>query len=112
MPRTGWYSRRSQAWPPVAATQPMRSPARPRDSRRDARVSDRSAVRVNNEDMNGVLFFDGACGMCTRSVHFIKRFDRTGAVQIVPFQQPGSEERLGLDTARMYTSSWWLDATG
>ena len=62
--------------------------------------------------MTGVLFFDGACGMCTRSVYFIKRLDRAGALQIVPFQQPGSEERLGLDTARMYTSSWWLDATG
>jgi predicted DCC family thiol-disulfide oxidoreductase YuxK len=62
--------------------------------------------------MSGVLFFDGGCGMCTRSVYFIKRLDRAGTVQIVPFQQSGSEERLGLDPARMYTSSWWLADTG
>ncbi|MDT5083980.1 MAG: hypothetical protein QOJ61_1023, partial [Mycobacterium sp.] len=31
--------------------------------------------------MNGTLFFDGACGMCTRSRDFLLKLDRTGNVQ-------------------------------
>jgi predicted DCC family thiol-disulfide oxidoreductase YuxK len=62
--------------------------------------------------MTGVLFFDGNCGMCTRSVYFIKRLDRTGDLEIVPFQQAGSAERLGIDPSRFSESSWWLDPSG
>ena len=31
--------------------------------------------------MSGILFFDGACGFCTRSVNFLLRLDRTGELK-------------------------------
>lgn len=62
--------------------------------------------------MSGVLYFDGGCGMCTRAVTRIARMDRTGDVEIRPFQRPGTAELLGVSEERMYTSSWWRDADG
>jgi predicted DCC family thiol-disulfide oxidoreductase YuxK len=62
--------------------------------------------------MAGVLFFDGACGMCTRARNFLVRRDRTGDLRTEPFQAAGSAERLGLTESRMYESSWWLDESG
>jgi predicted DCC family thiol-disulfide oxidoreductase YuxK len=62
--------------------------------------------------MNGVLFFDGACGMCTRARDFLVRHDRTGNLRTEPFQAPGSAERLGISESRMFDMSWWLDDSG
>ena len=36
--------------------------------------------------MSGTLFFDGACGMCTRALYRIRRLDRTGTPRIEPLQ--------------------------
>jgi predicted DCC family thiol-disulfide oxidoreductase YuxK len=33
---------------------------------------------MDNGHMSGVLFFDGACGMCTRSRDLLLRLNRTG----------------------------------
>jgi predicted DCC family thiol-disulfide oxidoreductase YuxK len=38
--------------------------------------------------------------------------DRTGGLEIVPFQQPGTAERLGISPSRMTESGWWLDSSG
>jgi len=46
--------------------------------------------------MTGVLFFDGACGMCTRARDFLVRHDRTGDVETEPLQGVGVAERLGV----------------
>ena len=62
--------------------------------------------------MSGTFYFDGVCGMCTRFAYFVRRMDRTGTLDIAPFQPPGSAERLGLDPVRMLQSSWWLDSSG
>jgi predicted DCC family thiol-disulfide oxidoreductase YuxK len=62
--------------------------------------------------MSGVLYFDGGCGMCTRAVTALARLDRKGAVELRPFQQPGTAELLGVTEARMMESSWWRDASG
>jgi predicted DCC family thiol-disulfide oxidoreductase YuxK len=59
-----------------------------------------------------VLFFDGACGMCTRARNFLVRLDRTGNLQTEPFQRAGSAERLGLPASRLSESVWWLDSSG
>jgi predicted DCC family thiol-disulfide oxidoreductase YuxK len=61
---------------------------------------------------SGVLFFDGACGMCTRARNFLVRLDRTGNLQTEPFQRAGSAERLGLPASRLSESVWWLDSSG
>lgn len=60
----------------------------------------------------GTLFFDGACGMCTRSRDFLLRMDRTGNVQTEALQSPGTAERLGIAPASLLDSVRWLDSTG
>ncbi|GFG48717.1 thiol-disulfide oxidoreductase [Mycolicibacterium agri] len=60
----------------------------------------------------GVLFFDGACGMCTRSRDLLLKLDRTGELQTAPLQQPGTAERLGFAPEHLMDSVRWLDSTG
>jgi predicted DCC family thiol-disulfide oxidoreductase YuxK len=60
----------------------------------------------------GTLFFDGACGMCTRSRDFLLRLDRTGNVHTEPLQSPGTAERLGVAPTSLLESIRWLDASG
>jgi predicted DCC family thiol-disulfide oxidoreductase YuxK len=67
---------------------------------------------VNNEGMTGVLFFDGACGMCTRAHDFLVRHDRTGSLETEPLQGPGVAERLGVPDERLLEAMRWLDSSG
>lgn len=60
----------------------------------------------------GTLFFDGGCGMCTRSVDLLLRFDRTGRIRTEPLQGPGVAERLGIAPDSLLESIRWLDASG
>jgi predicted DCC family thiol-disulfide oxidoreductase YuxK len=60
----------------------------------------------------GTLFFDGACGMCTRSKDFLLKFNRTGNVDTEPLQTPGAAERLGVAPTSLLESIRWLDASG
>jgi predicted DCC family thiol-disulfide oxidoreductase YuxK len=59
-----------------------------------------------------VLFFDGACGMCTRSVELLYRLDRTGKLQAEPLQSPGAAQRLGISPSELLDSVRWLDSSG
>jgi predicted DCC family thiol-disulfide oxidoreductase YuxK len=62
--------------------------------------------------MTGVLFFDGACGMCTRARDFLARHDQTGNVETEPLQGAGVAERLGIPHDRLLESMRWLDSSG
>ena len=62
--------------------------------------------------MNGVLFFDGACGMCTRSRDFLLKLNRTGDLETEPLQRPGTAERLGIAPEHLMDSVRWLDSSG
>ncbi len=62
--------------------------------------------------MSGTLFFDGACGMCTRAVDSILKLNRTGELRTEPLQRPGVAERLGIPPSRLLDSARWLDASG
>jgi predicted DCC family thiol-disulfide oxidoreductase YuxK len=62
--------------------------------------------------MNGTLFFDGACGMCTRSRNFLLKLNRTGDLRTEPLQSPGLAERLGISPDSLMSRVWWLDSTG
>lgn len=50
-----------------------------------------------------VIFFDGVCGLCNRSVDFVMRQDRRGVFHVTPLQgetagqllEPADRERLG-----------------
>jgi len=60
----------------------------------------------------GTLFFDGACGMCTRSRDLLLKMDRTGNLHTEPLQSPGAAERLGIAPASLLVSVRWLDSSG
>ncbi|WAC92001.1 thiol-disulfide oxidoreductase DCC family protein [Mycobacterium sp. Aquia_213] len=62
--------------------------------------------------MHGVLVFDGRCGVCTRAVNALVRWDRTGLLRIEPMQTPGMADRLGVTDERMLESAWWVDSSG
>jgi len=62
--------------------------------------------------LTGTLFFDGACGMCTRARDLLLKFDRTGNIQTEPLQRPGVAQRLGLEPDTLLDSIRWLDSSG
>jgi len=60
----------------------------------------------------GILFFDGACGMCTRSRDLLLKIDRTGDLRTEALQSSGAAERLGIAPTSLLESVRWLDASG
>src|ERR1700756_4266697 len=62
--------------------------------------------------MDGILPLDGRCGMCTRVVGRMARWNRTGRLRIEALQAPGVAERLGIPDDRLPLSAWWLDSSG
>ncbi|MGE2727172.1 thiol-disulfide oxidoreductase DCC family protein [Mycolicibacterium pulveris] len=67
---------------------------------------------MDTETMNGVLFFDGRCGMCTRARNLLLKFDRTGELTTEPLQGAGAAQRLGIPESRLLESVRWLDSSG
>ncbi len=67
---------------------------------------------VNNRVTTGILFFDGACGMCTRSHDLLLRINRSGELRTEALQSPGTAERLGIDPSHLLESVRWLDSSG
>jgi predicted DCC family thiol-disulfide oxidoreductase YuxK len=65
-----------------------------------------------NTEPAGTLFFDGACGMCTRSRDLLLRMDRTGKLQTEALQSPGTAQRLGIAPTSLLESLRWLDSSG
>jgi len=57
---------------------------------------DASAKSVKSADP--IIFFDGVCGLCNRSVDWIIRRDRHAIFRFAPFQGETARERLGIDT--------------
>jgi len=62
--------------------------------------------------VDGVLFFDGHCGMCTRARNGLVKLDRSGTLRSEPLQAPGAADRLGVTADRLSESAWWLDDSG
>lgn len=62
--------------------------------------------------MAGTLFFDGKCGMCTRAVYFVRKFNRTGDLHIDTLQSQGLAQRLGVSSSAILASARWLDDSG
>jgi predicted DCC family thiol-disulfide oxidoreductase YuxK len=62
--------------------------------------------------MSGVLFFDGQCGMCTRSRDFLLKLNRTGDLRTEPLQGAGVAQRLGIPASRLLETGRWLDSSG
>lgn len=47
-----------------------------------------------NANERAVLFYDGDCGLCSRSVRFLMRRDRRGELYFAPIQGETSEKKL------------------
>ena len=62
--------------------------------------------------MSGVLFFDGACGMCTRSIDLLLKVNRTGDLATEPLQGAGVADRLRIPANSLLESVRWLDSSG
>lgn len=62
--------------------------------------------------MSGTLFFDGKCGMCTRSRDLLLKFNRTGELATEPLQGDGVAAKLRVPQDRLLDAVRWLDASG
>jgi len=62
--------------------------------------------------MPGTLFFDGQCGMCTRSRDLLLKLNRTGGLGTEPLQGEGVASRLGIPASSLMESVRWLDSSG
>lgn len=58
------------------------------------------------------LVFDGGCGVCTRSVRTIKRFDRKRRITAVPYQMPGVPATAGLTLEACKRAAWAVTPEG
>ncbi|HET6884737.1 MAG TPA: DUF393 domain-containing protein [Rubrobacteraceae bacterium] len=58
------------------------------------------------------LVFDGDCGVCTRSVRWIKRFDRKRRITAVPYQMPGVPTSAGLAVEEYERAAWAVTPEG
>lgn len=58
------------------------------------------------------LVFDGRCGVCTRSVDWLRRLDRHHRVEAVPLQQPGAPASVGATEAECLASVQWQGSDG
>ena len=45
-------------------------------------------------DPRYTVVYDGACGICRRSVELLRRWDRHGRLELVPFQAEGVGDRF------------------
>lgn len=59
-----------------------------------------------------LLVFDGWCGVCTRTVDWVRARDRRGRVRPLPSQLPGLIERLGLSRDQVNATVWAIDRSG
>ena len=62
----------------------------------------------------GLLIFDGDCGFCTTSAHWIESRWSTEAGTAMSWQRLGSERlsELGLSKDDVMSRAWWFDARG
>jgi len=71
------------------------APAPPSDSDRHAVNPDLVETSVSVSDGHSVLFFDGVCGLCNASVHFVLKRDRHKHFRFAPLQGATAQRLLG-----------------
>jgi predicted DCC family thiol-disulfide oxidoreductase YuxK len=59
-----------------------------------------------------LVVYDGWCGVCARSIRWIRRRDPGGRIAALPNQQPGLRERTGLTKGQVDRFAWAIDADG
>ncbi|MFU8849158.1 MAG: thiol-disulfide oxidoreductase DCC family protein [Opitutales bacterium] len=68
-------------------------------------------LRVNTNNLP-VLFFDGDCGLCSRSVHFLMRRDRRRFLYFAPLQGETSAKCLPADLRQALSTAVYRRANG
>ena len=86
-------------------------------STEDAAGKNTAAISEADRPTN-VLFFDGVCGLCNRSVDFVLSRDRRGAIRFAPLQgetaklRPNAECREPKAVGSNFSTVVWSDARG
>lgn len=82
-------------------------------------TSSESTAAIREADLpTNVLFFDGVCGLCNRSVDFILSHDHRGAIRFSPLQGEtaervsGGEWRVANSETQTFDTIVWLDSSG
>ncbi len=73
-------------------------------------TGDRAAISEADRPTN-VLYFDGVCGLCNRSVDFILSRDRRGSIRFAPLQGETAKLRKNAVDTNISTVVW-TDAHG
>lgn len=107
-----YVGREIQSSPAARSVATRRGARRFRRNLSQAKTLYFAPFKAHTRGMDGVLYFDGYCGMCTRATNGLLRLNRTGRLQTEPMQRPGTAELLGVDADRLPESSWWLDSSG
>jgi predicted DCC family thiol-disulfide oxidoreductase YuxK len=59
-----------------------------------------------------LVIYDGWCGVCARTVRWLRRHDPDRRVRVLPNQAPGLRERIGLSKQQVDRSAWAIDPAG
>ncbi len=79
--------------------------------------SEHAAAISEADRLANVLFFDGVCGLCNRSVDFVLSRDRRGAIRFAPLQGEtarrvlSSEFRVPSAKTQSFDTIVWLDSS-
>jgi len=74
---------------------------------------DRSATPATGADpAQPIVFYDGVCGLCDRTVQTLLRWDRRGRLKFAPLQGETARERLGAEAAAELKTLILVDAHG
>lgn len=68
--------------------------------------------KMTKVPQQATLIFDGHCGVCTRYVRMIKRFDRKQRITAVPYQMPGVPASAGLTVEACRRAAWAVTPEG
>ena len=78
-----------------------------------ALATESSEVRKEATSDGPIVFYDGECGLCARSVQFVLRKDKQNLFRFAPLQGPTAEKLIGAPLGK--PDSWsfvLLDETG
>ena len=81
-------------------------------------AAEKTAAISEADRPTNVLFFDGVCGLCNRSVDFVLSRDRRGTIRFAPLQGETAESvvsgewQVASGGQRPITTVVWLDSSG
>ena len=74
----------------------------------NAEITDKNDTAARQD----VLYYDGACGVCTRNARRLERVLAKRGIALAPLQSPGAAERLNLMPEQLLNEMRLLTANG